>query len=69
MTNNTELFLSKIDQATKSEILCSIANHYGISEQEAFDEVVDDEAEHLLDYMTGNQRAAASLLMKRHNIS
>jgi len=29
--------------------------------------VTDEEAEHLLDYVTGPERAATSLLMKRHS--
>lgn len=68
MTNaqiNTN-FLASTDAATKSSILANIAKHYGITSAEAYAEVTDEEAEHLLDYVTGPERAATSLLMKRH---
>lgn len=58
-------FLEATDAATKAAILANIAAHYGITSAEAFAEVTDEEAEHLLDYVTGPQRAATSLLMKR----
>ena len=58
-------FLSKIDATTKAAILLNIAKHYGITSAEAYAEVVDEEAEHLLDYVTGPERAATNLLMKR----
>ena len=68
MTNAqiNKAFLAATDAKTKSLILANIAGHYGITQTEAFDEVTDDEAEHLLDYVTGAQRAAASVLMQRH---
>ena len=59
-------FLAVTDAATKAAILANIAKHYGITSAEAYAEVTDDEAEHLLDYVTGKERIAASLLMKRH---
>ena len=59
-------FLSATDAATKAAILANIAKHYGISSAEAYEEVTDEEAEHLLDYVTGPERTAASILMKRH---
>lgn len=66
--NTNEAFLNTIDSKTKNEILDSIAKHYGISSQEAYEEVIDDEAEHLLDYITGPMRAATSVLMQRHGM-
>jgi len=66
--NITKAFFSATDLKTKTEILKSIANHYGITQSEAFEEVTDDEAESLLDYLTGSIRTATSLLMKRHGI-
>lgn len=63
---NTADFLARIDKEAKGLILGAIAKHYGISEQEAYDEVVGIEAEHLLDYMTGPARAATSALMQKH---
>jgi hypothetical protein len=59
-------FLAATDAATRAAILGNIAQHYGITDAEAFAEVTDSEAEHLLDYVTGPTRAAASLLMRRH---
>lgn len=62
----TTAFLNKINAKTKTLILENIANHYGISINEAYDEVTDEEAEHLLDYVTGSERAATSVLMQKH---
>jgi hypothetical protein len=62
-------FLNSIDSKIKSDILKNVASHYGITEEEAFDEVTHYEAEALLDYLTGNVRAAASALMQRHRIA
>jgi hypothetical protein len=58
-------FLAATDVATKNAILANIANHYGITSAEAYAEVTDVEAEHLLDYVTGPERAATSVLMQR----
>jgi hypothetical protein len=68
MTNAqiTSRFLAATDAKTKAAILANIANHYGITSAEAFAEVTDEDAEHLLDYVTGPERAATSLIMKRH---
>ncbi len=62
----TTKFLSETDAATKAAILENIAKHYGITSSEAFAEVTDEEAEHLLDYVTGPERTATSVLMQRH---
>jgi hypothetical protein len=61
----TKAFLAAIDESAKAEILANVAGHYGISPEEAFQEVTDDEAEHLLDYVTGPLRAATHVLMQR----
>jgi hypothetical protein len=68
MTNAaiTKKFFAAIDAKTKTEILANIAKHYGISQDAALAEVTDDEAEHLLDYVTGPMRGAASVIMQRH---
>lgn len=60
------VFLAATDAKTKGEILDSIAKTYGISQHEAFNEVVSDEAEHLLDYLAEPTRFAVSVLMQRH---
>lgn len=70
MTNvqATIRFFSLTDDKTKTEILDNIANHYGITKAEALGEVVHEEAEHLLDYVTGPMRAATSVLMQRYGL-
>jgi len=62
-------FLAATDAKTRTEILGNIAKQYGISQNEAFEEVTDSEAEHLLDYVTGPTRSAVSVLMKRHQMT
>lgn len=59
-------FLAATDATTRTKVLGEIAAHYGITEKEAFDEVVDQNAEHLLDYLRGATRSATSVLMQRH---
>lgn len=66
---NTKRFLDSLDSRTRAEILDNVANHYGITREAAYEEVTDDEAESLLDYVTGPQRAATSLLMKRKGVT
>jgi hypothetical protein len=58
-------FLACIGRETKAEILQNIAATYGISQQQAFEEVTCEEAESLLDYVTGPQRSATSVLMQK----
>lgn len=60
-------FLNALDSETKAKVLANIASHYGISTEKAYEEVTDDEVEHLLDYVTGDERAATQVLMQRHN--
>ena len=71
MTNAqiTAAFFAATDARTKNAILDNIAANYGISRAEAFAEVTDEEAEHLLDYVTGPQRSATSIIMQRHRIA
>lgn len=68
MTNAQKniMFLNITDGETKAKVLENIAKHYGISNEEAYQEVINDEAEHLLDYVTGNERVAIYVLMQRH---
>ncbi len=61
-------FLAATDAKTKADVLSNISKHYGITPAQAFEEVTDSEAEHLLDYMTGPARAATSVLMQRHGM-
>lgn len=62
----TRAFFAVVDAKTKAAILANIAAHYGITPEQALAEVTDTEAESLLDYVTGPERAATSLTMKRH---
>ena len=64
----TKTFFALTDAATRADVLKNIAAHYGISTDEAFAEVTDDEAESLLDYITGPMRAATLALYRRHNL-
>lgn len=60
-------FLASVTVEAKSLILGAIAKHYQISEQEAFDEVTGEGAEHLLDYMVEPERSATRVLMQMHS--
>jgi hypothetical protein len=46
-------FLDYLGWDYKNVILTNIANHYGITNDEAYDEVTHDEAEHIFEYVTG----------------
>jgi len=65
----TKSFLASTDAETRKEILLNIANRYRITSKQALAEVTDDDADHLLDYITGSVRTATSLLMKRHGFA
>lgn len=65
----TAAFLGVIDSKTRAAILSNIAQHYGITSAEAYVEVTSCEAEPLLDYVTGPERAATSLLLRRHGMA
>lgn len=69
MTNGAKnlTFLNRIDETTKNNILSNIAVHYQITNEMAFEEVTHEEAEHLLDYVTGNERNSVHILMQMHN--
>ncbi len=64
----TNAFLGAIDKMTKNVILGNIARNYGISPEAAHLEVTGPDAEILLDYVTGPERAATSLMLKRFKI-
>lgn len=63
------LFLGSIDKASRTEILQSMATHYGITPREAMSELVDEDAEHILDYLTEPVRSAAHVLMQAHRLA
>lgn len=67
--NNAEInkkFLAAVDAKSKDMILSAIAKHYGITPAEMYDELIDEDAENILDYMTGAERSAAYVLYQRH---
>lgn len=68
MSDHTQKLFAIIDIATQNRILDSIAKHYGITRNEAKAEVLDKDAECLLDYMVEPERAATSILMQRHGL-
>lgn len=71
MTNaaKTRKFFNLTTRATVNMILDNIAGHYGITRAAALAEVLHDEAESLLDYVTGPERDATHVLMKKHNLA
>ena len=70
MTNpeKNKAFLAVIHPESKDAILLAIASHYEISKEEAFEEVAGEEAELLVEYLTGSIRTATSFEMKRHGL-
>lgn len=64
--NKTAEFLKVIDAKAKTAILENIARNYGISREEALEEVTAEDAENLIDYVTGPERAATSCLMQKY---
>jgi hypothetical protein len=65
----TAAFFATTDAKTKAAVLENIAQHYGITPQQALEEVSDPEAEHLLDYVTGQTRTAVHVLLQRHRLA
>ena len=70
MTNSklNTAFLNSIDLKVKNEILSNVANHYGISNQEAYEELIDEDAECIMDYVTGNIRSTVSLFFNKFKL-
>ena len=64
-----KLFLLTLDQRLYNEIVGSMANHYGISINEAADELFDEEAENILEYLQGNIRSACNVLFQKWKLS
>ena len=67
-SNFTIAYLNSTDLKVKNEILSNIANHYGITNEEAYEEVIDEEAENLIEYVTGNIRSAVSALIQKFKL-
>lgn len=66
-TTNTA-FLNSLDLKVKNEVLTNIASHYGITTQEAYEEVAHEEAESIMDYITGGIRPAVSLFFNKFQV-
>ena len=49
-----EMFLLTLTGNDYKTIVGSMAKHYGISIDEATDELIDQDAENILEYLTGN---------------
>lgn len=58
------LFLDSLDGRIVNQIILNIANHYAITYKEALSEVMDDDAESIMDYITGSLRSTVSLFFK-----
>jgi hypothetical protein len=65
----TKSFLNSVDSQIKSEILSNIADNYGITNEEAFEEITDEDSEDLLEYITGSLRAKVSRLIVVHKLT
>jgi ribosomal protein S24E len=67
MTNSeiTKAFLLNTDTKTENLIVNNIAKHYGITSEEVYDEIYDEEAESLMDYITSEVRPVVSLLFNQ----
>ncbi len=64
--SNTQInavFFETVSDETKDLVLTNIAKHYGCTKDEALEELLDEDAEHLLEYMSGNGRCAIARLM------
>lgn len=71
MTNSakTYLFLRNASAQIRDSVLNAIANHYGITKSEAFDEVTGEGAEYLADYLTGNLRFTVHTMMRQAGLA
>jgi hypothetical protein len=52
------------ESGLKNLILTNIADHYRIDIIKAYEEVIDEDAEHILEYVTGDTRPLTMLLVK-----
>lgn len=61
---NTQ-FLASISKSIKQIILKNIADHYGITPEQAYNEVIGEDAECFLEYMTEPERAGAAMFKRQ----
>lgn len=64
-SKKTIAFLKTLDEQTKDSILTNIANHYGCSNEKAYAEITDEDAECIMDYVTGSMRSCIHLYYKK----
>lgn len=71
LTNSsiTKAFLNQTDSKIKNEILINVANCYGITTAMAYEELISEDAESLMDYITGSIRPAISVIFNRFKVS
>jgi hypothetical protein len=51
-----EKFLNSINKEFKKTILLNVSNHYKIDTNEAYKELINSDAENILEYLTGYTR-------------
>jgi hypothetical protein len=64
-----ESFLLSLDGKTYQMVVGNMANHYGISIDEATDELINNEAENILEYLRDGIRSATSVLFQKWVLS
>ncbi len=71
MTNSqiNRQFLTSTTPEMKGIILANIGNQYGASESEVFEDVTDEGAENIMDYVTGRERSAIWVVYQRFCLS
>jgi len=67
MKADTANFLMSLSTKLMNEILDGIARNYGITREEAFNEVTDVDAENIMDYIT-EDREAVHFFYKKYKI-
>ena len=65
----TTIFMCLASDRISSAILTAVSNTYGISEDQALEEITDDGAENLLEYLPTTLRMAVQVLMARHRLA
>ena len=64
----TDKFFNLIGEAKKNFIVEFIAGHCQISNQHALEEILEEGALPLLDYLTGSFKKSTGVLMKLHGL-
>ena len=67
MTNAqiNKAFFENVQMPIKIIILSNISNNYGITNKEVKNEIFDNDAENILDYISGPNRTPISLLYQK----